>query len=177
MRTSVCLSLLVLSAGIAPSHADSLFETYFSKAAGGTPCYARQYTAAHLAKNPKQQVTAFEIDFEPANPDGVLNTAKRFELGVGVQKRGSAEWFTNAGYCTMRAGGFDCGLDGDGGQFRLQPASGGRLRLELTRDTMGFEGENSFFEFGGKISDDNVFLLSPADRKVCDASTADVQRP
>jgi hypothetical protein len=176
MRTPVWLSLLVLSVGIAPGHAESLFESYFSKAAGGKPCYARQYTAEHLAKNPKQQVTAIEIDFEPNNPDGVLNTAKRFELGFGVQKRGGAEWFTNAGYCTMRAGGFDCALEGDGGLFRLRPASGERLRLELTRDTIAIEGENSFFEFGGTKSDDNVFLLSPAERKVCDASTADVKR-
>jgi hypothetical protein len=177
MRTSVWLSLLVLSAGIAPGHAQSLFETYFSKADGGKPCYARQYTAEHLAKNPRQQVTAIEVDFEPTNPDGVLNTAKRFELGFGVQKRGSTEWFTNAVYCSLRAGGFDCALEGDGGLFRLQPASGGgRLRLALTRDTIAIEGEKDFFEFGGKQSDDNVFLLYPADRKVCDASTADVKR-
>jgi hypothetical protein len=93
-----------------------------------------------------------------------------------VQKRGSDEWFTNAGYCALRADGFDCSLEGDGGQFRLRPASGGRLRLELTRDTIGIEGSNSFIEFGGKVSDDNVFLLSPADRKICGASTADVKR-
>jgi hypothetical protein len=170
MRASYCLPLLMLAAGMAPGHAESLFETYFSKAAGGKPCYARQYNAAHLAKNPKQRVGAIELDFQPANPSGVLNTAKGFDLGVGVRRRGSAEWFTNSGFCTAQADRFDCGLEGDGGQFQLRPASGGRLRLELTRDTMGFEGAKSVFEFGGKLSDDNVFLLSRADRKVCDAA-------
>ena len=176
MRTFFSVLLLMLAAGIAPGHAESLFETYFLKAAGGTPCYARQYSAEHLAKNPRQRVVAIEINFQPANPDGVVNTAKRFDLGIGVRKRGSAEWFTNSAYCSAENDRFECALEGDGGLFQLRPASGGRLRLESKRDTMAFEGEDSFFEFGGRLSDDNVFLLSRADRRICDAATANVAR-
>ena len=176
MRRSVSLSLLMLAASTATGHADRLFEGYFSKAADGRPCYAREYTAKHLAEHPRQQVTAIEIDYRPANPDGVLNTAKGFELGFGVKKRGSAEWFTNSAYCTTRSDRFECGLEGDGGQFRLRPSAHNRLRLELVRDTIAIEGADSVFEFGGSKSDDNVFLLSRADRKVCDAATADVDR-
>ena len=176
MRTALWLLFIVLAASNAPGHADSLFETYFSKAAGGKPCYARQYTADHLTKHPRQQVVVIEIDFQPANPDGAPNTANGFELGFGVQKRGGPEWFTNSGYCKAQAGRFACGLEGDGGQFTLRPASRGRLRLDLTGDGMAIEGANSVFEFGGKQSDDNIFLLSPADRPVCDAATADVKR-
>jgi len=176
MRTALWLSLIALAASAAPGHADSLFETYFSKAAGGKPCYARRYTADHLAKHPRQHVVAIEIDFQPANPDGVLNTAKGFELGFGVQKRGSSEWFTNSGYCATMADRFTCGLEGDGGRFTLRPASRGRLRLDLTGDGMAIEGANSVFEFGGNKSDDNVFLLSRAARRICDAATADAKR-
>jgi hypothetical protein len=172
MRQRLGLTLLVLAAGATPSHAQTLFETYFSKAAGGKPCYARHYTAAHLASNARQQVVAVKIDFQPANPDGVVNTPKSFDLGFGVRKRGSAEWFTNSAYCSTKADGFDCALEGDGGLFTVRPASGGRLRLELARDTIAIEGEKSVFEFGGKRSDDNVFLLAPADRRVCDAAVA-----
>lgn len=167
------LAFLILVVGIAPAQADSLFETYFSKAAGGRPCYARQYTAGHLAKHPRQQVVAIRLDFQPANPDGVPNTAKSFDLGVGVRRRGSTAWFTNSAYCSAQGGDrFECALEDDGGEFRLRPAPGGRLLLENARGTMGFRGETGSFEFGGS-SDDNVFLLFPADRRVCDAATTE----
>jgi hypothetical protein len=58
----------------------------------------------------------------------------------------------------------------------LRPSSYNRLRLELVRDTAAIEGADSVFEFGGKMSDDNVFQLSRTDRKVCDAATAEVNR-
>jgi hypothetical protein len=169
MRISPWLVLAGLALTTMPSHADTLFETYFAKAADGKPCYARRYDAQHLATHPRQTIAAIEVDFETRLPDGAVNTAEHFELGFGAQPRGATEWFTNAGVCTLSGQAFTCHLEGDGGEFTLRPQPNGALRLEVARG-IAIEGGKGFLQFGGRRSDDNVFVLPPAERRICDAA-------
>ncbi len=166
--------LLVASAPVAQADDAGLFDSHFAKVAGGTPCYARSYDDAHLKAHPKQQVKRIEIDMTRANPDGVVNTAENFDLGVGVQVTRSADWYTGAAICKQAGDAIDCFLEGDGGRFRLTADKDGALKLEAGDYGLAFEGAKDFLEL--KDSDDHVFIVAPSDRSACDAATADVKR-
>ena len=58
-------------------------------------------------------------------------------------------------------------VEGDGGTFRLKPASGGALALNVLGDELRMEAENGFIEVGGRSSDDNLVILPQIDRRKC----------
>ena len=112
-----------------------------------------------------------EIDFDRLNPDGKPNSSlDHFELGFGAQLRGSTEWFVGTAICAMKGVAANCHLEADGGLFTLTP-NGKSLRLDVDRNGLRFEGEKDGVEFAGNLSDDNSFVLPPATRALCDAST------
>lgn len=163
---------------VLPAFAAAPFETVFAKA--GTACYARAYDRAHLKAHPRQTVSAIEVDFVPANPDGVKNTAAKFELGFGFQIRGRTDWYTNTSYCHAEGAGFLCSLESDGGDIRLTPQANA-LRLDVVNrggkqakaDQINSEGASDTGSFGRPGGDDLSFILDRAPHAVCDASTAD----
>jgi len=176
MRLATALVLLSATAGPSAA-ADDLYTKYFAGVAGGKPCYARSYDDAHLKSHPRQTVRRIEVDFDQGQrDDGGKNTAANFQGGIGVMLKRSSDWYTQEIHCKTGATRFDCYLEGDGGLIRLIP-SGTGLRLEVESggggtDHLVIEGAKDFAEFGGPGSDDRVFLLPRADRKLCDASTA-----
>ena len=168
-------SVLIASAGfalcaLAPAVAGD-YENWFAGKPGGVACYARSYDAAHMASHARQKVVEIELDFDAKNAESEGNRPSRFVAGLGVRLKGKKGWYTNSLYCNERAlGGVDCSLEGDGGQLQLQPSGEG---LELRpQGEISIEGDD-FISFGGKASDDNVFILKPAPQKVCDESTAE----
>lgn len=146
------------------------YETWFAGKPGGVACYARRYDAAHLARHPRQKVVEIVLDFDARNAESEGNRPSRFSVGLGVRLVGPKAWYTNAMLCNERAtGGVACSLESDGGQFDLQP-SGDGLEMRLTTE-ISIEGDD-FITFGGKASDDNVFILKPAPQNLCAAATA-----
>jgi hypothetical protein len=154
------------------------FDDVFTKVDGGRPCYSRTYDAAHLKQHPRQTVARLEIDFDPKNPDGVSNTAAKFELGFGFMLKGSKTWYTNVADCAAKGHAFACAFESDGGLIRLTPQNGA-LKLDVVNgggtsaagDQITTEGDAGFAGFGKPSGDDLSFLLAHAPRKVCDAAT------
>lgn len=165
------LSLAALALfGLAMPAAAGDYEAWFAGKPGGVACYARGYDAAHLAAHPRQKVVEIELDFDAREAESEGNRPSRFVVGLGVRLKGKKDWYTNSMLCNERAmGGVACSLEGDGGQLDLQP-SGDGLEMRLTSE-ISIEGDD-FITFGGKTSDDNVFILKTAPQSVCDASTA-----
>ena len=149
------------------------FETVFGQR-DLTACFYREYDGAHLTAHPRQLTRIIEIDMEPPDGDQQPYTPERFELGLGVQGRATADWYTANAICKTDTTGFSCYLEGDGGTFKLAPLPDGGM--ELATDGFSIEGEPGFLEIGQGKSDDTKFLLRPADHALCDASTADVRR-
>ena len=172
----ICLAIVAaVACGSGAAKADDLYTRYFAGAEGGKPCYARVYDAAHLKAHPKQTVRRIEIDFDTGErTDEKKNNAEDFQAGIGFMLKRSPEWYGQLLYCKSVAEHFECYLDADGGQIRLTP-SGNALRLEVTgggggTDQIVAEGAKDFGEFGGKGSDDRVFILPRAARSVCESA-------
>lgn len=146
------------------------YETWLARKPGSVACYARTYDAGHLAAHPRQKVRAIAFDFEARRADAEGNTPLRFLVGLGVRLKNKPDWYANAAYCgETPQGGFDCFLEGDGGRFRLV-TTGPVMKMVLAGE-INIEGDD-FISFGGKGSDDNVFLLPEASKSVCDAAIA-----
>lgn len=168
---SVLIISAALSLGLAAPGLAGDYENWFAGKPGGVACYARLYDAAHMAAHPRQKVVEIELDYDAKNAESEGNRPSRFAAGLGVRLKGKKGWYTNSMLCNERAmGGVACSLESDGGQFDLQP-SGDGLEMRLTSE-LSIEGDD-FIAFGGKTSDDNVFILKPAPQSVCDASTAE----
>ena len=169
------LSLAALLTIASPANSAELLKSFFVDINGGKACYARAYDAAHLASHPRQRVRRIELDFDLKNPDDKPNTSpEHFELGFGVQLRTSPGWYTGNAICNEKPGVIACYLEADGGEFTLRP-SGKSLRLDATKYGLHLEGAKDFMEIAGSTSDDNTFILPPARRAQCDASTANVR--
>ncbi|AXK81476.1 hypothetical protein DW352_13735 [Pseudolabrys taiwanensis] len=174
MRLRTLALMLTAAIGTPATAADDLYTRYFAGAAAGKPCYARTYDDAHLKAHPKQQVRRIEIDFdvnERSDPPA-KNSAANFQAGIGFMLKRSREWYGQALVCNQAGDHFECYLEADGGTFNLYPR-GEALRLEITggpSSDIHTEGAKDFGEFGGPGTDDRVFILPRADRKLCDAA-------
>lgn len=152
--------------------ADELYEHYFGGVADGKPCYARYYDDAHLKAHPRQRVRRIEINFDASwrEDEGAKNTGAAFQAGIGFMLKRSAEWYGQEIYCKTVDDHFECYLAADGGQIRLIPW-GDALTLEVVGgkgSDIHAEGAKDFGTFGELGSDDRVFRLQRADRKLCD---------
>jgi hypothetical protein len=170
----LALLLLIASVGeLLPARASAdLYVRYFAGVAGGKPCYARNYSNAHLKAHPKQAVRRIEIDFDASWRDdkehGGKNTGSDFQASIGFMHKRSREWYGTGIYCKTVNGHFECSLEEDGGDIRLVP-SGNSLRLEVLGSDIHFE-DGDVSTFGERGSDDRVFLLPRADRMLCEAA-------
>jgi len=120
-------------------------------------------------------VRRIAIDFDLSQrTDDKKSSAEDFQAGIAFMLKRSPEWYGQLLYCKTIGEHFECYLDADGGQIKLTP-SGRALRLEVTSGGGGTgqvaaEGAKDFGEFGGKGSDDRVFILPRAARSVCDSA-------
>jgi hypothetical protein len=151
VRSMACGAILMLATPIAAkSPQDQMFPD-------STSCYARIYTAEHLATHPKQQVTGISVspDFEFADP--LLGLHMTLELrnvpGGGFEAYAACE---NEGEHTLF-----CSLEGDAGGFQVNPAQDGAILIEVSRRGMTFENSEVFATIQGKAGDDRSFLLPP----------------
>jgi hypothetical protein len=156
------LSLAALITALAlPAAAQSLRETMLTDAPF---CFARSYDKAHLAAHADQTVTAFRIGPHPEVPQ---NAADGMVLLVQVERRGSDEVLTGAGYCTVGKIA-DCGMEGDAGSFTIEPRDADSLVLIVGQYGITFDGQRDFVTLDGDRGDDREFLLYRADPALCD---------
>lgn len=156
VRLSSVLGICAIAfVGIAPAAADPV--------ASGT-CYARSYTAAHLKANPRQKVRSITLRQLDKAQAGVIAPGKTALL-VGFRFRNNSGHFQRYAECDSQGASLACNMEGDAGAFVLETSARGGLRLQATR-RLGVEGD-TMIEFGGRVSDDNVFLLRPAAAGAC----------
>lgn len=165
------LAALALFGLAMPAAAGGEYEKWFAGKGADSVCYSRKYDAAHMARHPRQKVIAIELDFDANSSRTEGGRPTRFVVGLTVRFKDKSGWYGSVTLCNERAtGGLACSLESDGGQFNLQEAGDG-LELRPTTE-ISIEGED-FVTFGGKTSDDNVFILKTSPQSVCDASTAE----
>ena len=118
-----------------------------------------------------------EVDFDQDLRDDKVtkNTPADFQASFGFMLKRSNEWYGQELACKVASDHFDCYLEADGGKFRLTPEGDG-LRLQITgggggTDQIVAEGTD-WGEFGAPHSDDRVFKLRRADRRLCNMADA-----
>ena len=153
MRAAPILAALLLAQ---PAAAQTLREAWFSQFSG---CYLRHYDAAHLAKHPVQQVTMMALG--PDHTDPASNDGRDLHLRLQFSLRSGGPYSATA-YCGEAGQTLACSIEGDGGEFVLEPARNGALRLSLTGWGIGIEGDRDFAELSADRGDDRVFLLPAA---------------
>jgi hypothetical protein len=166
------LILIVILPALPALAADDPYSRMFSGVDGGRPCYLRVYDDAHLKRHPKQTVRRIFIDFDVnvRSDETRKNGADNFEAGIGFMLKRSPEWYGQALSCKTTDNRVDCYLEADGGRLTLTPR-GKDLQLEVGGGPDGeinAEGEKDFGSFGGRGSDDRIFILRRSDRTVCD---------
>lgn len=152
-RSLACAAALLIAAAL-PLAAQSPQERVFP---GGTTCYARDYSAAHLAGHPQQRVTSIAL-----TPDGGVSPDPRLEVWVTVTLRGQpGEPYMALAVCENTGDTLYCGLEGDAGGFTVEPAKAGAILVKVARRGMSFEGETGFVTLESHRGDDRSFLLQP----------------
>ena len=137
---------------------------------GGRPCYLRVHDEAHLRSHPRQTVRRIFIDFDVnvRFDETRKNGPDNFEAGIGFMLKRSPEWYGQALSCMTVGNRINWYIEADGGS--LTPL-GKSVRLEIAGSTaavIAAEGEKDFGSFGGRGSDDRVFIRQRGDRAICD---------
>lgn len=157
--------LACLAAAIAtPALADKPLTRHFG---AQNSCYARSYSADHLAKHPGQQVTAIRLDHFPrlSGPFGADNTpliypdAPEIVVNLSVTLRGSPDTHRATGFCWPEGAGMSCGLECDGGRFNLVDKGGAKLLVTGGSDIY-FHDCAAGDTVLTRAPDDKSFLLS-----------------
>ncbi len=150
-RSTLCAAILMLATAVAAkSPQDLMFPDR-------TSCYARSYSASHLANHPGQRVTkiALRPDFDAPGPFLTLKMTfvLRMVPGDAFQAYAACE---NEGGDTLF-----CLLEGDAGGFQITPAKHGAILIEVSSLGMTLENDRAFATLEAKAGDDRSFLLHP----------------
>lgn len=120
-------------------------------------CYARTYSAEHLAQHPDQRVTAMRL-FPDAQADD-----PRLVLQVQVVLRGTPGGaFAGYGYCENQGEELYCAMEGDAGGFSISSARDGAILVAVSSLGLSFENDAGFVTLEKEKGDDRSFLLRPS---------------
>ncbi|MCL4068642.1 hypothetical protein M3484_18925 [Pseudomonas sp. GX19020] len=103
-------------------------------------CFARDYTADHLAKTPKQHIAALRISLGP-DPWGngfisAIVTGRFSDQGRARSEGFSKHSFRQAAFCGESGGKTTCQVECDGGSFTIRSARGDSLEIETSSFTL-----------------------------------------
>ena len=132
----------------------------FDPKAGGSECYVRRYSAIHLASHPQQRVTQIGVTRDLTLLDGGV------DLQIEVRLRGDRVAQLTS-YCLETDSALDCEIEGDAGNFRVEPAKDDALRLIVGARGIGLEDDQGFVTLRADRGDDRVFLIPPQDNSAC----------
>lgn len=130
-------------------------------------CYARAYTAEHLAGHSRQRVRTISLR---RTPDSLFHQDGQFvEIELSVLARGARESWGGVADCKDGAQEMRCWMEGDMGTLTIAPVSADTIELRVTADDgLSFETSKSFESIGKPGSDDRVFRLRRSPMKACE---------
>ena len=146
-------------------------------------CFARAYSADHMAKNPRQRVTGIVFTYVPTRSVGGGRPERQWDANGGrpfihatilVRMKGMAETLMGGVSCEAKAGRLVCGIEGDAGTFTLgQHEAGVRLenpdRFTISPATGDMDRDQRRSVTIDARDDHRVFLLPAAQGGLCDA--------
>jgi len=141
----------------------------------------RHYDADHLARHPKQKVSAMQLLLTAEIPPEEKTMSHSFRLGVKYRHRPGD--FDSSGYCNhafveqgAREIRFDCGVDCEGGGINVALSKDDKSAIvRLDRITIGQRNKPDD-EAGDALlagADDNIFRLDRTDGRDCAALVTD----
>ncbi|VDC28581.1 hypothetical protein [Pseudogemmobacter humi] len=134
-------------------------------------CFARDYSADHLRKNPNQHVAALRLNFHnaPGSPGPVVDVIGRFADQGRARRDGLAnEYFTQSAFCMDEGRRTSCYVECDGGGFAIRALKGDVLEIETDYFRVegggGCEGMSDLAEPGGGKT---IYRLTRAPAATC----------
>lgn len=150
-------------------------------------CLMRQYSASHMAQNPKQKLSAIYIRLADAtytteNPTEIVHYTSSNVIGVSAGKF----YGNDLAECTFNAdGSAKCQVDCDGGSFGLYPRESDVL-MRVSKDYYyplykgGYNQENPSpqdeLSFDGNDENNNSYLLQQVKIQDCDRAIREMQK-
>lgn len=144
--------LAVLAALTGPTQAAGPWDRMFP---APDTCYARVYSAAHLADHPQQRVTRMHLAAASAVP---ADPWPAVALSVMLRGPGGGEAAAIA-YCENIENALYCSMEGDAGAFATETAGDGAILVSVGRDGMTLETDRDFITLDQRRGDDRSFLL------------------
>lgn len=138
-------------------------------AARASACFSRQYTKAHLAGHPHQNVTDMLVYVDKPAGEGEQQS---YTVALGVNFRTLATAFQVSGSCSAGSDGrsaLNCGIECDGGSISVRVKNEESILVEIPRGARIWDPESEAeppanARFG---SDDKLFRLDRANVEDC----------
>jgi hypothetical protein len=170
--------------GTVDKAAADAFDTRLFAAAPGKKafaCFVRHYDADHLARHPKQKVSAMQLLVTAEMDPEANRLGYSFRLGVKYRQRPGD--FDSSGYCNHAVAEdaghdirLDCGVDCEGGGINVALAKDDKSAvIRLERITI-WQRNKPDAEAGDALlagADDKIFRLDRTDSQDCAALVAD----
>ncbi|MGJ4892447.1 hypothetical protein ACQR1Y_29920 [Bradyrhizobium sp. HKCCYLRH3099] len=177
--TSCAMVVAARADDIASKTQARMFDTrVFTKAPGqkAYACFTRRYDADHLARHPKQKVSAMQLLMTAEIPPGEREMTYSFRLGVSYRDRPGD--FDSSGSCEHArvndAGGeirYNCPVDCEGGGIEIAMARDDKAAIvRLTRITVWQRDNKPDAEAGDALvagADDKIFRVDRSDVADC----------
>jgi len=165
------VSLAAVALGFVAAPSGSSGEDVLSRHFGRPgDCWLRAYDAEHLSRNPAQRVTRFDLarTYGQTEAGPEPNPPGEVHLALRARTRGGTAPLTGLGICLEESATVAearCGIESDGGGFRLQP-SGQGLRLTADARAILSFGDGPSIDLGQRL-EDRVIELARAPASVC----------
>lgn len=163
MMHTIKAAAVLLFAGLSASAAQASTMSYDigPEMGDADTCFVRNYSAQHLNANRAQQVTRIALAAIDRGANRPNMAANQSEFLIAIQTRAGGGWHSRLAYCSFAAGdSMNCGIESDGGRFTILNRSDGNVMIRAQGELR--IGDESGPEIGGRVSDDNVFILTPA---------------
>jgi hypothetical protein len=169
--------------GIDKAKADAFDVRMFTKPPGNKAyaCFVRRYDPDHLARHPKQKVSAMKLLVSAEIPEDEQTLNYSFRLGVKYRHRSGD--FDSSGFCNhvvaedagneMR---FGCGVDCEGGGINVALSKDDKsaiIRLERIRIWQNNKPDDEAEDSLVAGADDKIFRLDRADTRECASLVTD----
>jgi len=169
--------------GIDQAKSDAFDVRMFTKAPGqkAYACFVRRYDPDHLARHPKQKVSAMKLLVSAEIPEDEKKLNYSFRLGVKYRHRSGD--FDSSGFCNHfvpeDAGDeirFGCGVDCEGGGINVALSKDDKsaiIRLERIRIWQNNKPDDEAEDSLVAGADDKIFRVDRVDVRECESLVTD----
>jgi hypothetical protein len=174
---------LAAEEGIDKATADAFDVRMFAKPPGNKAyaCFVRRYDPEHLARHPKQKVSAMKLLMTAEIPPDENTTNYSFRLGVKYRHRaGDFDSSGGCGHVTAEDAGheirFGCGVDCDGGGIVVAMSKDDKsavIRLERVRIWQNNKPDEEAEDSLVAGADDKIFRLDRVEASGCASLVTD----